>query len=53
MILSKFVGRDQIPGDEIAFDRLAKIFSEPTPKPLNSQRRERITLPNGKTKLKE
>ena len=47
----KFVGRDQLPSDEVAFNRLAKVFSDPTPGPINSQRRQRVDLPNGKTKL--
>ena len=49
MKLSKLVGRNQLPGDEVAFDRLAKVFANPTPGPINCQRRKRIELPDGKT----
>ena len=53
MKLNKTIGRDQLPGDEVAFNRLAKVFANTTPGPINCQRRERVSLPNGKTKPKE
>ena len=52
MKLSKFVGRNQLPGDEVAFNRLAKVFAnQPTNTPINSQRRKRVERSDGKTML--
>lgn len=53
--LSKFVGRNQLSGDEVAFERLAKVFNEPVPEILNTQRRQRVSVSkNSKlTKLSE
>jgi len=43
--LSKFVGRNQLPGDEAAFSRLAKIFGEESPDVINCCRRKRVPVP--------
>ena len=51
MKLSKFVGRDQLPWDEVAFSRLAKVFATSTTKPINSQRRQRVERTDSKTQL--
>ena len=51
MKLSKFVGRDQLPGDEVAFNRIAEAFAGATPGPINCQRRQRVERPDGKTEL--
>lgn len=52
MKLSKFVGRNQLPGDEVAFNRLANTFAnQPTNTPINSQRRKRVERSDGKTML--
>lgn len=51
MKLSKLVGRNQLPGDRAAFDRLAQVFANAAPGPINSQRRQRITRPDGKTEI--
>lgn len=51
MKLSKFVGRNQLPTDKSAFDRLAKVFANDTPGPVNTQRRQRVERTDGKTEL--
>jgi hypothetical protein len=51
MKLSKLVGRNQLPGDEVAFNRLAKVFANPMPGPINSQRRKRVERLDGKTEI--
>lgn len=53
--LSKLVGRNQLPSDAVAFERLAQIFALPAGQqahvqPLNTQRRQRIALSSGRTK---
>jgi hypothetical protein len=53
MKLSKFVGRDELPSDKVAFDRLSKIFADITPGPINCQRRQRVNRPDGKTELQD
>lgn len=51
--LSPTIGRNQIPGDEVAFERLAKIFCVPGNQgpAINSQRRQRLSVSASKTKL--
>ncbi len=51
MRLNKTIGRDQIPGDEVAFNRLAKIFPNTPAEPINTQRRQRNERSDGKTTL--
>ncbi len=53
--LSKLVGRNQLPSDVRAFQRLAEIFTPPAEQqgpvlPPNSQRRQRIVLATGRTR---
>ena len=48
--LSKLVGRNQLPGDEVAFQRLEAAFGEAAPLPHSAQRRQRIDVGNGVTR---
>lgn len=46
--LSKFVGRDQLPGDEVAFDRINRLFAraramQPVAKKAASARKGRTS----------
>ena len=49
MKLSKFIGRDQLPSDKVAFDRLAAAFADVAPGPINRQRRKRVAGPIANT----
>ncbi len=50
--LSEFRGRDELPTDKLAFDRLKEVFKD-IPKIINTQRRERIQVSEDTTKLGE
>lgn len=50
--LNKTIGRDQIPGDEIAFNRLTEVFRNHEG-PVSSQRRRRVKRSDGKTELSQ
>lgn len=55
--LSKFVGRDQLPGDEVAFNRINALFDrarkvQPPPKTAGKTKRQPASdSPGGKFKL--
>jgi len=49
--LSEFVGRNQLPGDEVAFNRLAEIFGDDDTQVVNCCRRKREPAGHKLTRL--